>query len=225
MAAISCKDLTKEYEGGGEPVPVLKGVSLSVDEGEFVAIMGQSGSGKSTLLHCLGLLETPTAGDVTILGRCAAGLNDRQRADLRRDAMGFVFQSFYLVPGLTVFENVLLPMLIRRRREGRDRRAAQLLDRVGLGHRLHHRPSQLSGGEQQRVAIARALANSPAMLLLDEPTGNLDSETGERVLALLAEINKNEGVTTLMVTHSMEAAGRCGRVITIRDGRVAEDSP
>jgi putative ABC transport system ATP-binding protein len=223
LACIGCKDLFMEYGNGDSPVPVLKGITLSVESGEFAAIMGQSGSGKSTLLHCLGLLETPTAGEVKILGKDSSRLTDRQKADIRRETMGFVFQSFYLVPGLTVQENVLLPMLIHGSRAGRDKRAVRLLEQVGLSHRLRHKPNQLSGGEQQRVAIARALANSPQLLLLDEPTGNLDSATGESVLELLTQVIKNEGITTLMVTHSLEAAKRCGRIITIRDGIIVGD--
>ncbi len=223
MPHISCEGLSKIYENGGLPLPVLKGVTLSVERGEFTAIMGQSGSGKSTLMHCLGLLETPSGGQVRLDGRDTARLTDRQKADLRRETMGFVFQSFYLVPGLTALENVLLPMLIRRRRPDRDKRAALMLERVGMAHRMGHRPSQLSGGEQQRVAIARALANGPELLLLDEPTGNLDTVNGESILSLLGQINREEGVTALMVTHSPEAAARCGRIITIRDGQIDGD--
>jgi putative ABC transport system ATP-binding protein len=224
LSYISCSGLTKVYMNSGLPVPVLKGVNLSIEKGKNTAIMGQSGSGKSTLLHCLGLLETPTEGEILLDNKSTARLTDREKANLRRNTMGFVFQSFYLVPGLTVFENVLLPMLIHNKKTDRDKKAAQMLQNVGLAHRLHHKPAQLSGGEQQRVAIARALVNDPALLLLDEPTGNLDSETGEDVLSLIFDICINGGITMVMVTHSEQAAQRCGRVITIRDGKITCDS-
>ena len=224
MDPIICSDLTKNYDTDGLTVPVLQGISLGIEQGTFTAIMGQSGSGKSTLLHCLGLLETPTGGEILLCGQDTGRMSDRQKADFRRETIGFVFQSFYLVAGLTVLENVLLPLLISRKIKNRQVQAASLLERVGLGHRLQHRPAQLSGGEQQRVAIARALANRPGLLLLDEPTGNLDSETGAAVLALFEDICRTDGVTTVMVTHSQEAAGRCDRVIHIRDGQIVRDS-
>ena len=228
MAYLTCQGLTKEYLIGGVPVPVLNGIDLALEPGEFVAVMGQSGSGKSTLLHCLGLLETPTAGEICLAGCSVGDLSDREKACLRWKSIGFVFQFFYLVPGLTVWENVLLPLLIGGKKAGRfphsqqDRQVLQMLQRVGLEHRLHHKPAQLSGGEQQRAAIARALINNPALLLLDEPTGNLDSATSEDILALFSDICCRDRITTLMVTHSQQAAAHCSRIIHIRDGRISE---
>ena len=222
MPILTCRDLTKTFSQDGCITPVLRGISLDIAAGEFVAIMGPSGSGKSTLLHCLGLLEAPTSGSLSCLDRDAAGLSDRAKAEIRRQSMGFVFQAFYLVPGLTVLENVLLPMLIRHQPGSRDQAAAAMLRQVGLDHRAGHRPSQLSGGEQQRVALARALVGKPRLLFLDEPTGNLDTATGSDILKLVQEINRTAAVTTVMVTHDSQAAARCDRIIRIRDGLIAD---
>lgn len=215
--AIKAMDLRKRYRSGTLDTEVLKGIHMEVALGEFCAIMGESGSGKSTLLHILGTLDTPTSGEVLLSGENTASLSDRKKAVLRRRTVGFIFQSFYLIPGLTVYENVMMPNLLDRRREDHDYLHG-LLDTVGLLHRKTHRPMQLSGGEQQRVAIARALANRPAILLADEPTGNLDSKSSEQILALLQGINRENGVTIVMVTHSQELARRCSRIISIKDG-------
>jgi len=221
MDPIICRNLSKTYDQDGLPVPVLHDVSLEIAAGSFTAIMGPSGSGKSTLLHCLGLLETPSGGELWLNGTNTGSLSDRQKADLRRETMGFVFQSFYLIDGLTAFENAMLPLLIARKKINRGEQVNKMLERVGLGHRSKHRPMQLSGGEQQRVAIARALVNSPRLLLLDEPTGNLDMETGRSIMDLFEVICRQDGVTAIMVTHSQEAASRCDRTIHILDGAVA----
>jgi putative ABC transport system ATP-binding protein len=220
--ALSCTDLIKTFDQDGHAINVLRGVSLCISTGERVAIMGQSGSGKSTLLHCLGLLEPPTSGSITCLGQAAAGLSDQAMAAIRCRQIGFVFQAFYLVPGLTVRENVLLPLLIGRAGGDRTARVDELLRRVGLAHRCNHRPAQLSGGEQQRVALARALVTQPDLLLLDEPTGNLDSQTGQDILRLIVELQQSTGLTAVMVTHDPAAAAYCSRIITIRDGRIIE---
>jgi putative ABC transport system ATP-binding protein len=221
MAIISCRKLTKSYRLKNETVtPVLHDVSLDIDAGEFVAIMGPSGSGKSTLLHCLGLLEPIDSGDLTCLGQDAATLSDRAKAAIRRTSMGFVFQSFYLVPGLTVKENILLPLLIRRFTGNRDRRVKDLLEQVGLTSRANYRPNQLSGGEQQRVALARALVGRPDILFLDEPTGNLDSKTGRDIIGCVFDLIQSAGITAIMVTHDPAMANWCRRTIQIRDGRI-----
>jgi len=223
MSIIQAENLRKVY-GDGVPVEALRGVSLTVDEGEFVAIQGPSGSGKSTLLHLLGTLDTPTEGQLRLLDTDVRSLRGDALADFRREHIGFVFQMFYLIPEMTALENVMLPLLPYKRRAGFDveGRARQLLERVGLGERLNHLPGQLSGGEQQRVALARALINRPTLLLADEPTGNLDSRAGEEVLNLIAEMRKEYGLTVVLVTHDDEVAARAGRVIRLRDGRVVE---
>jgi putative ABC transport system ATP-binding protein len=197
-------------------------VDGDVAEGEMVAIMGPSGSGKSTLLHLIGALESPTAGTIALAGRRFDGLDDKQLTLLRRDEIGFVFQFFNLLPALTAEENVLLPALIggRRDREIRDR-ARDLLDRVRLGPRAHHLPSELSGGEQQRVSIARALIMRPKLVLADEPTGNLDSHSEAEVLELLSELNREDGHTIVIVTHDPSAASIASRVVFLRDGQIA----
>jgi ABC-type lipoprotein export system ATPase subunit len=220
MPILSCSQLTKSYRQNGSVTPVLHDISLAVDAGEFVAIMGPSGSGKSTLLHCLGLLEPIDRGDLVCLGQNAATLSDRKKAAIRRESMGFVFQSFYLIPGLTVRENILLPLLIRRFSGDRDGRVRQLLDQVGLSRREHYRPNQLSGGEQQRVALARALAGRPDILFLDEPTGNLDSKNGQEILGCIFDLVGSAGITAIMVTHDPAMADWCRRTIQIRDGRI-----
>jgi len=218
MAIISCRRLTKSYRQNDTVTPVLRDVSLDIDAGEFVAIMGPSGSGKSTLLHCMGLLEPIDQGDLVCLGQDAATLPDRAKAAIRRESMGFVFQSFYLVPGLTIRENILMPLLIRRFSGDRDCRVRQLLEQVGLTGRANYRPNQLSGGEQQRVAVARALVGRPDILFLDEPTGNLDSRTGQEILNCVFELVRSAGITAIMVTHDPAMATWCRRIIQIRDG-------
>jgi putative ABC transport system ATP-binding protein len=215
---IRLEGVSKAYRS--QAVVALRDIDLTIDEGEFLAVVGPSGSGKSTLLHILGALDRPTAGDVYV---CGARLRTLPRPDLyRRRTVGFVFQVHYLVPVLTAVENVELPMVaLGVPRWKRRRRARDLLDRVGLVHRAGHLPSQLSGGESQRVAMARALANDPPILLADEPTGELDSETGREIVELLAVLNA-EGRTVVVVTHNPQVASAAGRVVVLRDGRISE---
>jgi putative ABC transport system ATP-binding protein len=224
--AIEVHDLVKTYGSGPTAVHALGGVDMEVERGEFIAIMGPSGSGKSTLLHIVGALEAPTAGTVAVGGVHYEGLEDSELTRVRREHIGFVFQFFNLLPSLTAVENVLLPALISGRRdEALHERALALLDRVGLGGRAEHRPSELSGGEQQRVAIARSVLLSPEVLLADEPTGNLDSRVGAEVLRLLRELNRDEGRTIVMVTHDPGAAATADRVLFLRDGLRAGEVP
>jgi putative ABC transport system ATP-binding protein len=221
--AVSARGLVKAYQRGDVVVRALDGVDLDVEQGSFVAVVGPSGSGKSTLLHLLSALDRPTSGDVMIAGRWVARCDDDQLSDLRRDEVGFVFQFFNLLPTLSAWENVALPAVFGGTRMRRLRpHAEELLDRVGMGHRVDHRPAEMSGGQLQRVAIARALMTSPSLVVADEPTGNLDSAAGEQVLDLLDDLVA-DGMTLVMVTHSAEAAGRADRVVHIRDGRVAWD--
>jgi ABC-type lipoprotein export system ATPase subunit len=217
---IEAAALRKTYLSGDMQTEVLKGIDLQIEQGEFCAIMGRSGSGKSTLLHILGTLDTITSGTLTLFHKDVSMLCGKEKAELRRKNIGFVFQSFYLIPGLTVYENVMMPALLDRRKADPAELKA-LLDSVGLIKRKDHRPAQLSGGEQQRVAIARALTNRPSLLLADEPTGNLDSENSQQILSLLQKINQESGVTVVMVTHSKELAARCNRVIQVKDGLIA----
>jgi putative ABC transport system ATP-binding protein len=216
--------MTKIYHTGGE-VAALSGVDLAVHAGEFVAIIGQSGSGKSTLLNMLGCLDRPTGGEYWLAGHHVNELNPDQLADLRNEVLGFVFQSFHLLPRLTALENVMLPLSYDRAHRVTDpvRAAQTALTRMGLGDRMDHRPAQLSGGQQQRVAIARALVNSPRLLLADEPTGNLDSTMAAEILNVFAELNR-EGVTILMITHDPGIAKRALRTVEIHDGRIVADS-
>jgi putative ABC transport system ATP-binding protein len=222
VSAIEASGLEKRYGSGDTAVPALRGVDLKVEDGEMVAIMGPSGSGKSTLLHLLGALETPTAGTVAIAGKRFEGLSDNELTLLRRDRIGFVFQFFNLLGALSAEENVMLPALIAGQGGERMRaRARELLDSVGLSGRVDHLPSELSGGEQQRVSIARALLMRPAIVLADEPTGNLDSTASAGVLDLLVELNATEGHTIVIVSHDPAAASIAGRVVFLRDGEVA----
>ncbi len=221
---LSARDLRRDYPMGASPVHALQGVSLDVAAGEYVAIVGPSGCGKSTLLNLLGAIDRPTAGSVRIQGRPVERLSDREATRFRLLTIGFVFQRFYLMPALTAAENVELPMAeAGRRKAARRARAAELLAYVGLGERASHRPSQLSGGEQQRVAIARALANEPALLLCDEPTGELDAHTGAGMIALFARLNA-DGTTIVVVTHDEELAGAARRVVHMKDGGVVSDA-
>jgi putative ABC transport system ATP-binding protein len=214
--------LAKRYGEGGAEVRALDGVSIEIGRGEMVAIMGPSGSGKSTLLHLLGALETPSSGEIELAGERYDGLDDAGLTRIRRDRIGFVFQFFNLLPSLSAEENVVLPALIAGDRdEATAARARELLDRVGLGGRVAHLPSELSGGEQQRVSIARALLREPEVVLADEPTGNLDSRSSAEVLALLRELNQTERQTLVMVTHDPAAAAVANRIVFLRDGRVA----
>jgi putative ABC transport system ATP-binding protein len=221
-AAIRARRLAKVYGQGETAVHALDGIDLDVGYGEMLAIMGPSGSGKSTLLHLMGALDTPSRGSVSIARRRFDGLSDTELTRLRRDRIGFVFQFFNLLPALTAEENVLLPALIAGRRDRAIRdRAGELLARVGLEDRADHLPGEMSGGEQQRVSIARALLMDPELVLADEPTGNLDSTSSAEVLALLRELNRTEGHTIVLVTHDPGAASMAGRVVFLRDGRIA----
>ena len=218
--------LDKSYQTGMVNVPVLRGIDLRLRSGEFVSILGQSGSGKSTLLHLLGLLDRPDLGEVRFEGDRIDHLPDRQRDQLRNRVFGFVFQSYHLLPELSLLENVLTPLMIRdsalaywrRRREYRDQ-AAALLDRVGLGHRLAHRPRELSGGEMQRGAIARALISRPEVLLADEPTGNLDAQSSAEIMDLIRSLHLEDGLTIAMVTHDEALAATADRTVRLTEGR------
>jgi len=223
-AILDLRAIEKRYGTVKNPVPVLRGISLRVEAGEYVAIVGPSGSGKSTLLNILGCLDRPSAGQYFLAGDDVARMDDRSLSRIRNTRIGFVFQSFHLVSHLTVVENVEMPLFYRRvgRRE-RRRRALDLLERVGLGHRVKHVPSELSGGECQRTAIARALTNEPALLLADEPTGNLDSVTSKAILAVLRELNET-GRTIVMITHDVDVARAARRRVALRDGLIETDT-
>jgi putative ABC transport system ATP-binding protein len=220
---IEVRGVKKFYPLGREGVWALRGVSFTIRAGEMVAIMGPSGSGKSTLMHILGCLDTPTEGEYILAGKAVAQLNDRELARLRNQEVGFVFQTFHLLPRYTALENVALPLVYAGvpRRE-RYRRATAVLEAVGLGDRLHHRPNELSGGQRQRVAIARALVNNPTLLLADEPTGNLDSQTSQEIMKLFRDLHE-KGHTIVIVTHEPHIAAYCERLILLRDGMVVED--
>ena len=218
---IETLDLVKIYQQGGRPLEVLKGVCMAVDEGEFIGIMGPSGSGKSTLLNMIGALDRPTSGKVFIKGTDLSDLNDNQIAELRNREIGFIFQFFNLIPRMDALRNVELPMAIGGMARGqRHKRASDLLEQVGLGDRMDHKPTQLSGGEQQRVAIARALANDPSILLADELTGNLDSQTGDEILELLKNLNRDQGKTFILITHDPAVAQNVDRLLQFNDGLI-----
>lgn len=222
--AVELLDLEKTYILGPHAVAALRGVNLRVEPGEFVAVMGPSGCGKTTLLNMIGLLDTPTRGTVRIGDRDVSDLSDNDRADLRRDRLGFVFQFYNLLPMLTAFENVEIPLNFKGfDREGRKARANEMLGRVGLLNRGHHLPAELSGGEQQRVTIARALANRPSIVLLDEPTGDLDSKTGAEIMDLVFRLNREEKTTFVMVTHDRALASRADRLLTMQDGKIVDE--
>ena len=222
---IVARGLSKTYRSGGQPLTVLRDVDLSVEPEEFLAILGPSGSGKTTLLGLLAGLDRPTTGSVTLAGQDLSSLTEDERAEFRAANVGFVFQTFHLLPTLTAIENVLVPIELRGDEAGKParERARTLLDRVGLGERLGHYPAQLSGGEQQRVALARAFANEPKILFADEPTGNLDAETGETVIQLIEELNREARTTLVLVTHDMSLAERARRTIRLRGGRMESD--
>jgi len=220
MPLLVASDLTKTYTGGTAAVSALAGVSFSLERGDFVALMGPSGCGKSTLLHLCGAMDRPSSGSIVLEGRALASLPDDALTLLRRDRIGFVFQFFNLLPTLTLGDNIALPCLLGGMAVAEaEGRAARLAARVGIGHRLKHYPQEVSGGEMQRAALARALVHEPALLVADEPTGNLDSENGARVLALLAELNQEMGITILLATHAIEVASAAGRIMRMRDGK------
>ena len=227
MALIELRNIYKTYHIGALDIPVLRGVSLPVDRGELVALMGTSGSGKSTLMNILGCLDRPTSGEYWLDGQEVSQFSTDQRALVRNRTVGFVFQNFNLLPRTSAIENVMMPLSYAAEnlseREARHR-STELLDRVGLGDRLDHLPSQLSGGQQQRVAIARALVNRPALLFADEPTGNLDSHTSEDVLAMFEQLNQEDGITIVLVTHDADVARHARRIIRIRDGVIENDA-
>lgn len=223
--AVEARELSKSYDDQGAEVFALQDVDLEVDEGEFVAVMGPSGSGKSTLLHLLGALDAPTSGDVLVAGRPLASLSKTELATLRRDQIGFVFQFFNLIPSLSVAENISLPCIAAGDRPGGyEERLAELLDLTGLSDKRDRYPTQISGGEQQRVAVARALIRQPAVVLADEPTGNLDTKTGDALLDLFAACHK-VGQTIVLVTHDPKVASAADRVLFMRDGSFVEETP
>ncbi len=223
MSLIEVKDIYKIYNPGENEVRALDGISLSIDRGEFVAIIGQSGSGKSTLMNMLGLLDIPTSGTYLLDGEDVSHMNDNQLSEIRNKQIGFIFQGFNLISSLTAQANVELPLVYRgMRAEERHRLSLEALEKVGLSHRLTHLPKQMSGGQQQRVAIARAVAARPPIILADEPTGNLDSHSGEDVIQILTELYK-EGRTVIIITHDNSIAQRAKRVIKISDGQIIDD--
>jgi len=222
MSILRCESLTRSYASGGREITVLRDITFELEAGGFLAVTGPSGSGKSTLLGLLAGLDRPTRGRVVLDGSDLAALTEDERARVRAEAVGFVFQSFHLIPTLTARENIQVPLELRGE-DARDR-AEELLGRVGLGDRGHHYPAQLSGGEQQRVAVARAFAHRPKVLFADEPTGNLDAANGQNVVALLGELNRELGTTLVLVTHEPDLADRARRVIRLRDGALVFDS-
>jgi lipoprotein-releasing system ATP-binding protein len=229
---IAAIGLRKNYRKGSVEIPVLKGVDLEVRCGEFLAVVGQSGSGKSTLLHCLGTLDAPTAGEVHFLGHRIDHLAAAHRDRLRNEEFGMIFQFYHLLPELSTLENVLMPLMVQHtpwsylaHRRRHVQAAKELLDKVGLSHRLKHRPRELSGGEMQRAAIARALVNRPQILLADEPTGNLDQNTGQEILEILRTLNRQDNLSIIMVTHDLSIAAQADRVVRLVAGRVEQASP
>ncbi len=224
MALIAIRDMYKIYNPGENEVRALDGIDLTIDNGEFVAIVGQSGSGKSTLMNMLGCLDVPTTGEYILEGSDVAKLSDDELSEIRNKEIGFIFQGFNLIPSLNAIENVELPLIYRGiAKEERRRLAVQALERVGLEQRLHHRPMQMSGGQQQRVAIARAVAARPPIILADEPTGNLDSKSGKDVIEILTEL-WHEGRTVILITHDPKIAQQADRVVIIADGKIVEDT-
>ena len=222
---IQCENLTKIYNPGPNEIHALDDVSFDIQDGEFIAIIGSSGSGKSTLMNMLGGLDKPTSGTVRIGGASLSQMNGRQLAKFRNETIGFVFQQFQLLPKKSALANVILPMHYRRPKETNvEARAKESLSRVGLGDRMSHKPTELSGGQQQRVAIARALVGTPKLLLADEPTGALDSQTSEDVMGLLKDLNA-QGITIILITHDPEVAAAAKRVVTFKDGRILSDAP
>ena len=220
---IELRDVQKIYSLGGEDVRALRGINATISHGEMVAIVGPSGSGKSTLMHILGCLDRPTSGSYVLDGGDVQRYGDAALAEIRRAKIGFVFQQFNLLPRMTALQNVALPMVYTGAKD-RDRRAMESLERVGLGHRAKHRPTELSGGEQQRVAIARALVNKPPVLLADEPTGNLDTKVGAAIMEVFRQLNAEDSITVILITHDPEVSVAARRVIAMRDGEVVSDA-
>jgi ABC-type lipoprotein export system ATPase subunit len=223
MADIRLENLTKHYKRGSEVIKALDGVTLTIGSGEFVAVVGRSGSGKTTMLDLLGLLLKPTSGRLFIDNVDTAQLNDRDRAHTRARKVGFVFQEYNLLSGLNVLENVMLPLRYVKDNKDGKKRAIELIDRVGLSERIKHRPTELSGGQAQRVAIARSMVNRPSLILLDEPTGAVDTETAAQLVDLLKQLNREEQVTLVLVTHDLDVAGEARRRIRLKDGKVLSD--
>jgi putative ABC transport system ATP-binding protein len=223
MPLIAVQNLTKHYRMGDAVVHALDGVDLTIERGEFIAIIGPSGSGKSTMMHLLGCLDRPTSGTYVLDGRNVSNLSDRQLAAVRNRQIGFVFQTFNLINRTSALDNVSVPLFYARRANARGP-ARKALERVGLGKRAHHKPNELSGGERQRVAIARAIVNDPVLIFADEPTGNLDTRTGEQIMQIFRELNA-AGVTVVLVTHEMDVATQARRIVAMRDGRIVSDRP
>jgi len=225
MEVTKVTNATRVFKIGEVETRALRGVDLSIENGEFTALVGPSGSGKTTLLQLIGLLDQPTTGNVIINGQDATHLNRNQRADLRKNAIGFVFQFFALIPTLTAYENVEMPLLLNGTKAAdRKKRVNEMLEAVGLSDRAHHRPDQLSGGQQQRVAVARALATNPKLILADEPTANLDTENGRQVMDIMQKLNKETGVTFVFATHDPRVIKYAKRVVTLRDGLIVENN-
>lgn len=225
IPVVEAREVHKSYvRNSSPPIKVLRGISLRVQEGEFLAVMGPSGAGKSTLLHILGLIDRPSRGEVVLKGKKTKSMGDKERAYLRNRLLGFVFQAHYLLPEFTALENVAIPLIIKGEKgtQAKDK-AVYILEKVGLGTRIHHKPGELSGGEQQRVAIARALVHNPALLLADEPTGNLDQERSIQLMELLLSLHKEQGMTVIMVTHDHLLASMAQRVIRLVDGQLSKD--
>jgi ABC-type lipoprotein export system ATPase subunit len=223
MAGVRLEQLTKHYKRGTEVIRALDGVTLDIGAGEFVAVVGRSGSGKTTMLDLIGLLLRPTSGQLLIDDVDTSKLSDSQRAHVRSEKVGFVFQEYNLLSTMNVVENVMMPLRYTKGVKDGKQRALELLDRVDLGDRVKHRPGQLSGGQQQRVAIARSMINRPSLILLDEPTGAVDTETAQQLVDLLKRINRQEQVTIVVVTHDLDVAGQASRVIRLKDGKVIAD--
>jgi len=219
LEIVRLKDIKKIYKSENEEVEALKGISLTINEGEMVAVMGPSGSGKSTLLHIIGLIDTPTEGSIEIDNKDVSKLN---LSKFRNEYIGFVFQFSYLLPEFTALENVMMPLLISKKEKPKEK-VINILRKLGLEHRVNHKPSQLSGGEQQRVAIARAIVNNPKILVADEPTGNLDSENTKIVMEIFKNLNKEKNTTIIIATHDIEVAKNCDRIIYIKDGKIFKE--
>ena len=224
MEVAKLTDVTRFYKIGEVETRALNGVSIAINDGEFTSLVGPSGSGKTTLLQLIGCLDKPTSGKVVIVGKETTGLNRNQRADLRKGTIGFVFQFFALIPTLTAYENVEMPLLLNGKNAAeRKQRVMELLEAVDMTARAHHRPDQLSGGQQQRVAVARALATDPKLILADEPTANLDTENGEQVMGIMKKLNKETGATFVFATHDPRVIKYANRVVTLQDGLIVKD--